>query len=160
MQAGSGTLAHMLGRTYDTQNCSAARALEVVGERWSLLILRDALFRGMTRFSEFQRSLRVAPNVLTARLQGFLKAGIMELAPREGSDQPHYRLTEKGRDLAPVVVALTAWGDQWAAPAGPPVVFKHPGCDGHVRQGVVCPSCGTEVDAWQLQAHPVLARFC
>ena len=68
----------VLGRTYEGQNCSAARALEVVGERWSLLIMRDALFRGMTRFSDFQRSLGLASNVLAKRLDGFVENGLME----------------------------------------------------------------------------------
>lgn len=144
----------MLGRTYDDQNCSAARALEVVGERWSLLILRDALFRGMTRFSEFERSLGLAPNVLAARLAGFVQAGIMAVETKDGSEQPRYRLTDKGRDLAGVVVALTAWGDRWAAPGGPPVVFGHAGCDGTARQGIFCQGCGTELSPSQLQARP------
>ena len=68
----------VLGRTYEGQNCSAARALEVVGERWSLLIMRDALFRGTTRFSDFQRSLGLASNVLAKRLDGFVENGVME----------------------------------------------------------------------------------
>jgi len=145
----------VLGRTYENQNCSAARALEVVGERWSLLILRDALFRGMARFTEFQRSLGIAPNVLSARLQSFLKAGVMELEPtKEGSEQPRYRLTEKGRDLAPVVVALTAWGDRWSAPGGPPVLFGHAGCDGQVSLALVCDRCGSYAEATDLQARP------
>ena len=101
----------MLGRTYDTQNCSAARALELVGERWSLLIIRDALFAGHARFGDFQRSLGVASNILTARLDSFVAAGLMER--RRYSEHPEhyeYLLTGKGRDLAPVIVALTRLG--------------------------------------------------
>lgn len=64
--------------------------------------------------------------MLTARLKGFLQAGVMELDPRQGSEQPRDSLTDKGRDLAPVIVALTAWGDRWAAPDGPPVASGHP----------------------------------
>ena len=104
----------VLGRMYEGQNCSAARALELVGERWSLLILRDAIFRGMTRFSEFQRSLGLAPNVLSTRLQGFLQAGLMELDASHGAEPARYRLTDSGRELAPVIVALTQW--VWRAP--------------------------------------------
>src|SRR5580693_5733469 len=99
----------MLGRMYDTQNCSAARALEFVGERWSLLIIRDALFAGSTRFNDFL-SLGVATNILASRLDGFVDAGIMER--RNYSDNPElyeYLLTQKGHELAPVIVALTAW---------------------------------------------------
>src|ERR1700737_5594091 len=104
----------MLGKTYEGQDCSAARTLELVGERWSLLIIRDALFAGMTRFSEFERSLGSAPNVLAARLAWFVEAGLMTIEPvSEDSEVSAYRLTEKGTELAPVVVALTAWGEHW-----------------------------------------------
>jgi DNA-binding HxlR family transcriptional regulator len=144
----------MLGRTYEAQNCSAARTLEVVGERWSLLILRDALFRGMTRFTEFQRSLGVAPNVLAARLRTFVEAGLMELDPPDRSEQPRYRLTDKGRDLTPVIVALTRWGDQWAAPDGPPVRFRHAQCGSEVRQAIVCDNCDEEIQSAELTAVP------
>src|SRR5260221_12381049 len=115
----------MLGRTYDTQNCSAARTLELVGERWSLLIIRDALFAGHTRFGDFQKSLGVAPNILTARLDGFVAAGLMER--RRYSEHPEhyeYLLTGQGRDLAPGIVAPTAWGDRYAPPDGPPGLYQ------------------------------------
>jgi DNA-binding HxlR family transcriptional regulator len=144
----------VLGRSYEAQNCSAARTLELVGERWSLLILRDAIFRGMTRFSEFQRSLGVAPNVLSARLQGFCEEGLLHLEKASGSDQPRYRVTDKGRDLAPVIIALTAWGDRWAAPNGPPVRFAHHSCDGTVTVELRCRSCGQQVPATDLEARP------
>lgn len=130
----------MLGTKYENQNCSAARALEVVGERWSLLILRDALFRGMTRFSEFERSLGVAPNVLAKRLEGFVASGLLKKDP-DGDDAEHYRPTDKGLSFKPVIVALTAWGDRWAAPNGPPVRFEHEGCGGHVDYRLCCTKC-------------------
>src|SRR5260370_14561220 len=132
----------MLGRLYKKQNCSAARALEVVGERWSLLILRDALFRGTTRFSDFQRSLGVAPNVLAKRLEGFIATGLLEAAQSQHSEHREYFLTKKGRDLKTVVTALTAWGDRWAAPHGPPVVFKNERCGGRVEQQLHSTTCG------------------
>ncbi len=132
----------MLGRLYKKQNCSAARTLEVVGERWSLLILRDALFRGTTRFSDFQRSLGVAPNVLAKRLEGFVADGILEARQSQYSEHREYLLTKKGRDLKAVVIALTGWGDRWSAPHGPPVVFKHEHCGGRVEQGLHCTTCG------------------
>ena len=136
----------MLGRTYDGQNCSAARALEIVGERWSLLIIRDALFAGLTRFSEFQRSLGIAPNVLAARLAWFVEAGLMTTEfVSEDSDLSEYRLTEKATELASVVVALTAWGERWAEPIGP-IVYKHRECGGLVSQVITCDSCGEEVE--------------
>ena len=133
----------MLGRTYDGQNCSVARALESVGERWSLLIIRDALLRGVSRFSEFQRSLAIAPNILASRLEGFVDAGLMELRPHvDRAGQHDYILTDKGRDLSPVILALTAWGDRWAAPQGPPVVYAHNGCGGAIHQQIHCEICG------------------
>src|SRR5258708_12811559 len=117
----------MLGRTYDTQNCSAARTLELVGERWSLLIIRDALFAGCSRFGDFQRSLGVAPNILTTRLDSFVAAGLMER--RRYSEHPEhyeYLLPGKGRDLAPVTFALTPSGDHPPAPTLPPPLSSHP----------------------------------
>ena len=134
----------MLGRLYEGQGgCTAARTLEIVGERWSLLILRDALFRGYTHFSDFQRSLRVAPNILSRRLESFVAAGLM----REVQNSAHpvhreYVLTDKGQDFKPVVVALMTWGDKWLGPG--PAVIVHEGCGGIIRQHFHCERCKTE----------------
>ena len=112
----------MLGRLYESQDCSAARALELVGERWSLLILRDALFGDCTRFSQFQKSLGLATNILAKRLEGFVAAGLMERRqPGASGEQAEYRLTQKGLELKPVIIALTEWGDSWVRPG--PVVY-------------------------------------
>src|SRR3954470_12194278 len=105
----------MLGHLYEGQNCSIARSLELVGERWSLLILRDAMFGGFTRFSQFQRSLGVATNILAKRLDEFVTAGLMERTAAEG-EQAEYVLTRKGLELKPTIVALTEWGDKWVRP--------------------------------------------
>ncbi|MEX1103638.1 MAG: helix-turn-helix domain-containing protein, partial [Dehalococcoidia bacterium] len=114
----------MLGRSYENQECSAARALELVGERWSLLILRDAMFRDFTHFSQFERSLGIATNILARRLEGFVTAGLMQREQPEGSGgQAEYLLTRKGLDLKPVIIALTEWGDRWVRPG--PVVFEN-----------------------------------
>jgi DNA-binding HxlR family transcriptional regulator len=131
----------VLGRTYDSQVCSIARALEVVGERWSLLIVRDALFAGVTRFTDFQHNLGIATNVLQKRLDAFVDAGLME---RRGEpDAPRdYVLTEQGRDLAPVLVALTQWGDRWAAPGEPPILYEHAGCGAALTAGTTCAAHG------------------
>jgi DNA-binding HxlR family transcriptional regulator len=102
----------MLKRTYEGQNCSVARALELVGERWTLLIVRDA-FLGLSRFDEFQASLGVAPNVLSDRLTRLVDEGILErVAYSERPPRSEYRLTRKGRDLAVPVLALMQWGDR------------------------------------------------
>jgi DNA-binding HxlR family transcriptional regulator len=114
----------VLGRLYENQECSATRTLELVGERWSLLILRDAMFRNFTRFSQFQKSLGIASNVLAKRLEGFVEVGLMERRqPRASGEQAEYRLTRKGLELKPVIIALTEWGDKWVRPG--PVVFQN-----------------------------------
>jgi DNA-binding HxlR family transcriptional regulator len=145
----------MLGKTYERENCSAARTLEQVGERWSLLIVRDALFRGRRRFVDFQRSLGLATNVLTARLDAFVAAGIMERGTYSShEDHYEYLLTDKGRDLAPVVIALTAWGDRWGAPNGPPIVYRHTGCGGQVPAAMVCGRCDQTVQVESIETQP------
>lgn len=112
----------MLGKLYSDQDCSAARTLELVGERWSLLILRDALSRGYRRFSEFERSLGIAPNILSKRLEGFVDAGIMTVEYAAGrKDAREYVLTERGLALKPILMALTEWGDAWVRPG--PIEF-------------------------------------
>lgn len=133
----------MLGRTYEREICSAARALEIVGERWSLLILRNAAFAGMTRFTEFQKSLDMAPNILAARLEHFVESGLMTMSGSEGRET--YHLSKKGLDFKPVIMALTEWGDRWAAPDGAPIVFEHEGCGGRVRHEWYCARCTERV---------------
>jgi DNA-binding HxlR family transcriptional regulator len=110
----------MLGRLYEKQNCSASRALEVVGERWSLLILRDAMFGDCTRFSQFQKSLGIATNILAKRLEDFVADGLME--HRAGGEQAEYILTRKGLELKPVIIALTEWGEKWVRPG--PISYR------------------------------------
>lgn len=111
--------------------CPIARSLERVGEWWSMLIMRDAL-HGLTRFDEFQKSLGIAPNMLTRRLTALVDAGLLER--RRYSDHPprdEYVPTARGRDLRPVLLALLAWGNRHFAPEGPSVVL----CD--ARTGAV-----------------------
>lgn len=145
----------MLGRTYDRENCSAARTLELVGERWSLLIIREALFAGSTRFTEFQRALGIAPNILTRRLDRFAEAGLMQVRPlSDNHETREYVLTAKGRELQPVLIALTEWGDRWAAPEGPPILFEHEDCGGGVRLHLRCENCDAEPTPERLTACP------
>jgi len=145
----------MLGRTYDRENCSAARTLEIVGERWSLLIIRNAMFAGSTRFTEFQRALGVAPNILSNRLDRFVAAGLMQTRPLGGDHETHeYVLTAKGFDLQAVIIALTAWGDRWAAPQGPPVIYEHRGCRGQVSQQLRCEDCDAATAPTQVATRP------
>jgi DNA-binding HxlR family transcriptional regulator len=142
----------MLGRTYERQNCSAARALEIVGERWSLLILRDAIFAGSTRFTEFQRSLGIAPNILSSRLERFVAEGLLRATEVDTTSE--YVLTDKGRDLQTVIIALTEWGDRWAAPQGPPVILQHESCGVSVHQQVSCDACHAALDPAQVTVRP------
>lgn len=132
----------MLGNTYPDEVCSAARALELIGERWSLLIVRNALFAGSTRFSDFQRRLGIAPNILTTRLNTFVTAGIFRVSGTSRADR-EYHLTAKGRDLVPTIIALTEWGDRWArAEQGPPVTYRHRNCAAPVEGSLQCTGCG------------------
>ena len=128
----------MLGNTYDSQVCSIARSLELVGERWSLLIIRDALFAGVRRFGDFQHNLGIATNVLASRLDAFVAGGIMERT--HASD---YELTPKGRALAVALIALTEWGDACASEIEPPILYRHTECDGAVHAEATCERCGT-----------------
>jgi DNA-binding HxlR family transcriptional regulator len=143
----------VLNRTYDDQVCSIARALEVVGERWSLLILRDA-FLGLRRFDDFQRSLGVARNVLADRLDRLVEAGVFErVRYTERPPRFEYRLTKRGRDLYPVLFALMRWGDKYAAPNGPPRVLLHRGCGGTPDDHLVCAKCGESLSVGQLETR-------
>lgn len=110
----------MQRKSFSGMNCSIARALEEVGEWWSLLIVRECT-QGVTRFDEFARELGIARNILTARLQRLMELGIIETFPlEERANAVGYRLTAKGEDLYPVVVALMQWGDRWLATDGCP----------------------------------------
>ena len=142
----------MLGRLYEGQDCAAARTLELVGERWSLLILRDALFAGRTHFSDFQKSLGIAANILARRLEMFVAAGIMTAVPT--SSHPNhfeYVLTEKGQDFKPIIFALTDWGEKWAEPG--PIDYVHCQCGGIVRQHFHCDHCEAELPAAELRVR-------
>jgi DNA-binding HxlR family transcriptional regulator len=109
----------MLKRDYEGQNCSIARALEVVGERWTLLIIRDA-FLGLRRFDEFQASLGIARNVLTERLNRLVEEGILErVRYSERPERYEYRLTAKGRELNIALAGLRQWGDQYLSEKPP-----------------------------------------
>ena len=144
----------MLPRTYESQNCSIARALEVIGERWTPLILRDAL-RGSTRFGEFQASLGIARNVLSARLARLCDEGILERRRyQERPPRDEYVLTAKGRDLEPVLLGLLRWGDRHAAPDGPPVVLTHAACGHELEPRLVCGHCGQALAPGSVVTRP------
>jgi len=142
----------MLPRTYDAQNCSIARALEVLGDRWTILVIRDA-FLGLRRFEDFQRDLGIARNVLTDRLNRLVEEDI--LAKHRYQERPErfeYRLTAKGRDLWPVTMALLRWGDRHYAEGKPPRIVRHRGCGGSVTERLRCASCGADLDLGDVEA--------
>jgi DNA-binding HxlR family transcriptional regulator len=145
----------MLGNDYNGQVCSVAGALEVVGERWSLLIVRDVLL-GLRRFDEMQADLGIARNVLQTRLTRLVDEGVLE--KRLYQERPprfEYRLTEKGLDLWPAIVALMQWGDRHAArSSGPPVRLEHKGCGGAVDDHRICERCGERLSAREARAQP------
>lgn len=114
----------MAPRNIDKLNCSVADALDIIGENWTILILREAFF-GSRRFEDFQKHLGIARNILTVRLNKLCDKGVLARVPvKEGAKRNEYRLTPMGRDLHAVLIGLTQWGDRWLrAPEGAPVVF-------------------------------------
>jgi len=159
----------MLGSTYENQTCSIAAALDVIGERWSLLVVRE-VFLGVRRFDEIQRDLGIARNVLQTRLTKLVQEGVLERRPyQERPARYEYRLTDKGLDLWPTMVSLMQWGDRHAAPAaGPPVLLEHKGCGGAVDEHRMCAACGERLSAVEVRAlagpgaqpdHPLARRL-
>jgi DNA-binding HxlR family transcriptional regulator len=144
----------VLPRTYDNQVCSVARALEAIGDRWTMLVIRDA-FVGVRRFDEFQVRLGIARNVLTDRLSRLVDEGILERHRyQERPQRFEYRLTPKGVDLFPVLVSLMKWGDRHAPEeGGPPMAVIHKGCGGEIDERLLCERCGKPVTALNAEAH-------
>src|SRR5437899_1397547 len=142
---------------YSAENCSIARTLEVVGEKWTLLVLREA-FYGTRRFDDFQRAVGCARNVLSARLTTLVEHEILRREPyREpgARARDEYRLTEKGFELFPVLLALLQWGDRWTAdPAGPAVEVLHAGCDEPVEVTLQCAAGHRPLSARDTRPRP------
>ncbi len=145
----------MLGNDYKNQTCSIAATLEVVGERWSLLIVRSVLL-GVRRFDALQQDLGVARNVLQARLERLIEHGVLERRRyQEHPPRYEYFLTEKGLDLWPTIVALLQWGDRYApTPDGPPVLLEHRGCGGAIDTHRICERCGERLGPRDSIARP------
>jgi DNA-binding HxlR family transcriptional regulator len=144
----------MLKRDYQGQNCSIARTLELVGERWSLLILRD-VFRGLRRFDQLQENLGIATNILSSRLDRLVEAGILgRIRYQERPDRYEYALTDKGRELRVPLLALMHWGDRHLAPDGPPMLVSHDDCGGTLTAQLVCSDCGRLPVEAHLRSRP------
>ena len=137
-----------------SERCSLARALSAVGDRWTLLILRDAFLK-VRRFDEFERSLKISRRMLTERLQGLVDEGILERRLYQERPARHeYRLTVKGLALYPALLALVHWGDDWyAGDDGPPVKHRHMGCGRHFHLTPTCSECGEALEAREVVAE-------
>ncbi len=141
-------------KSFADMHCSVAQCLEVVGEWWSMLIVRDA-FLGITRFDRFEERLGISRNILHQRLGRLVEAEI--LVKVAYSDRPvryDYRLTDKGRDLWPVVTAMRQWGDRHAAPDGPPITVVHRACGRTASAVYVCSECGEPVTSRDFRVEP------
>jgi len=139
--------------TVSTPGSSIQRTLDLIGDRWTLLVLR-AVFRGLHRFTELQRDLGIARNLLTDRLQNLVEHGILERVPYQERPLRHeYRLTEMGRDLSPALVAFMQWGDRWCVDGPPPTVLVHDACDTPVEHAVRCPCCERSLDAREIRSR-------
>lgn len=139
--------------SFRDMNCAVAQCLEVVGEWWSLLIVRDA-FLGVTRFDDFQARLGISRNVLQRRLERLVDEGIFERVEYQRKPPRFdYRLTSKGRDLWLVLTAMREWGDRWAMPNGPSVELEHRACGHRMLVAPTCSECGEEVTLRDLRAR-------
>ncbi len=126
--------------------CSVAQTLSVIGDRWTLLILRDC-FLGIRRFDDFLNSLDVSRTILTNRLSKLVEAGVLEKLPyQERPTRYDYRLTKKGQDLYPVILTLVQWGDKYRADGKvPPVQRVHKNCGHTLKAHIVCEECGEDI---------------
>jgi DNA-binding HxlR family transcriptional regulator len=145
----------MLKREYETQVCSIARSLEVVGERWSLLIVRSVLL-GVHRFDDLLGELGITRSVLTTRLERLVDEGVLKRVPYQQRPMRYeYRLTAKGRELFPVVVHLLRWGDaHYPEPGGPPRLIEHHDCGGRPDDHLLCDRCGEPLTYFNTTARP------
>ncbi len=141
--------------TLGKENCSLARTLAVIGDRWTLMILRDAFLR-VRRFEDFERSLGIARRVLSERLALLVEEGILKRVPyQERPVRYEYRLTDKGLDLYPAILSLVHWGDKhYAGKNGPPLLHKHVGCGHDFRSVLTCSECGEPLNAREVRVRP------
>ena len=145
-------------KSFADMDCSVAQSLEVIGEWWSMLIVRDA-FLGVTRFEHFHRRLGISRNILRDRLNALVANGVFDRdAYSERPPRFDYRLSDKGRDLWPVLTAMRQWGDRWAASTGAPVTMIHRACGHESRAVMVCEHCGETLSARGVRVVPGVGR--
>lgn len=144
-----------LRENFEEHDCSVARTLGVVGERWTLLVVREA-FYGARRFDEFRANLGIARNILSDRLRGLVEAGILTREPyQQHPERFEYRLTDKGHDLYPALIALMRWGDKHMADDdGPPLVLEHKECGRETFPVLACSACGEAITARDVRPSP------
>jgi DNA-binding HxlR family transcriptional regulator len=147
-------LAEMRASELAEQDCSIARPASLLGDRWTLVILREA-FNGIKRFEDFQETLGISRSLLSERLNRLVEAGVLRREPYKDSvrTRDRYRLTEMGLDLYPVLMALRDWGDRWLRD-GPRARIRHRGCGGEPTLELRCSVCGEEVGARDAEAAP------
>ncbi|MFI0516084.1 winged helix-turn-helix transcriptional regulator [Streptomyces sp. WSLK1-5] len=133
--------------------CSITRPLVVLGDRWTLLLLK-ASFSGVRRFNAFQGALGISRSRLQDRLGRLVEHGILERRPADGGDHVEYRLTSKGHAIYPILMAIRDWGDTYMAPDGPPAHYRHRDCTGEAHIQLTCDTCGTEVTARDIAPEP------
>jgi DNA-binding HxlR family transcriptional regulator len=139
----------------DTMTCSIARTLSVVGDRWTMLIIRD-VFLGIRRFEAIRQDLRLTPHRLADRLRKLVRDAVLVRVEYEKHPRRfEYRLTEKGFDLYPLIVVMVEWGDRWmAGPAGVPVELVHRRCGHSIKPELTCPSCKSRIEPREMSARP------
>ena len=133
--------------------CSIGRAMEILGECWTFLILREC-FYGVRRFSDMQRNLGIARNILSARLQSLVRAEILERRRYQAEpDRYEYKLTDAGRDLYPAIITIMRWGDEHMVETGPPVVLRHC-CGAEAEPVLVCAHCHEPMNPRDVTPEP------
>ena len=149
----------MRWKDLDREDCSLARSLAAIGDRWTLLVLRDA-FLGLRRFEDFENSLGIARRVLSERLAHLVSEGILAKVPYQDRPVRHeYRLTEKGLDLYPTILSLVHWGDRhYGGTEGPPVIHTHLKCGHDFRSVLTCSACGEPLTAREVRARATRAN--
>jgi DNA-binding HxlR family transcriptional regulator len=145
----------MRWESLDREHCSLARALAVLGDRWTLLVLRES-FMGVRRFEDFEKGLKIARRVLSERLRLLVAEDVLRKVPyQERPTRYEYRLTEKGLALYPAILSLVHWGDRfYAGDAGPPVLHTHLACGHDFRSVLTCSECGETLDAREVSLRP------